>query len=120
VKDLDDPEFAPFLIKVEWLKRQIGEYHNRNNAAMQIPCGVHVLRVIAARGKGWDHVSVSLPTRTPTWDEMEYVRKKLFKPDEIVAQFHVPAEVHINVHPYTLHMWREIGRPFRLPPKKFV
>lgn len=120
MKDLDDPEFDPFRINVEWVRRQIGVYHNRNNAAMEIPCGIFRLRVIAARGKGWDHVSVSLSTRTPTWDEMEYVRKKLFKPDEIVVQFHVPSEVHVNVHPYTLHMWRKIGFNQPLPPRHFV
>ena len=120
MRDLDDPEFAPFLLKLPWMKEQIGTYGDRNNAAMQLPCGVHMLRVIASKGKGWDHVSVSLATRTPTWEELEFVRKKLFKPNEVVVQFHVPAEVHVNVHPNCLHLWREHGRKVRLPPKHFV
>lgn len=35
------------------------------NGAGQTP-----LAVIASDGDGWEHVSVSLPTRCPTWDEM--------------------------------------------------
>lgn len=120
MKPLDSDEFKPYLINTPWAKEQIGEYNNRNNAVMQIPCGVRLLRVIASIGGGWDHVSVSLSDRTPTWYELEFVRKKLFKPNEIVIQFHVPGDKHINVHPHCLHMWREHGRKVRLPPRHFV
>lgn len=67
---------------------------------------VRGLRIIASNGAGWDHVSVSLPDRCPTWDDMEYVRKLFFKPDETVMQLHVPESDHINNHPYCLHLWR--------------
>jgi hypothetical protein len=30
------------------------------------------LGVVASSGKGWDHVSVSLPHRTPNWGEMQH------------------------------------------------
>jgi hypothetical protein len=39
-----------------------------NNGAFRVPGG---LRVIASDGEGWDHVSVSLPDRCPTWEEMK-------------------------------------------------
>lgn len=120
MKPLDSEEFRPYLLETAWAKERIGEYNNRNNAVMQIPCGVYVLRVIASSGKGWDHVSVSLRNRTPTWAELEFVRKLLFKPNEIVVQFHVPSDKHVNIHPYTLHLWRQHGVKYQLPPSNFV
>lgn len=120
MKPLDSEEFLPYLVKMEWAKKQIGAYNNKWNAVMQIPCGVHMLRVIASIGAGWDHVSVSLAGRTPTWDELEFVRKRLFKPNEVVVQFHVPEDDHVNIHPNTLHLWRSHGQKYKLPPKVFV
>jgi hypothetical protein len=83
--------------------------------------GVSVV-VIAGRGKGWDHVSVSCENRTPTWEEMETVKRMFFKDDEVAMQLHVAVEDHINMHPYCLHLWRSYNklRPIPLPPKGFV
>ena len=120
MRHLDDPELAQYLIKTEWVKQQIGKYNDRWNAVMVVPCGVFKLRVIASRGGGWDHVSVSLAERTPTWAEMEFIRKLLFLHDEVVVQFHVPETHHINIHPNTLHMWRPFGKPYKLPPSTMV
>jgi hypothetical protein len=82
--------------------------------------GWRAIKVIASADEGWDHVSVSLDDRTPTWDEMEFIRKKFFKPDEVVVQFHVPASQHINCHPYCLHMWRSWKQTYDLPPPIMV
>ena len=48
------------------------------------------LRIQASDGGGWDHVSVSLATRCPTWDEMCYVKSLFFMPHEAVMQLHPP------------------------------
>ncbi len=124
MRNLDDPEFAPWLVNLPWAKQQIGRYNDRFNAVMEIPCGMFLLRVIAARGGGWDHVSVSLATRTPTWSEMEFVKRKLFKPDEVAMQLHLPPDDHISIHPNVLHIWRpwsrKKGEAIPLPPKSMV
>lgn len=78
------------------------------------------LRVLAAAGEGWDHVSVSLIDRCPTWDEMEFVKRKFFKDDETAMQLHVPAKDHINHHPYCLHLWRPHRAEIPLPPADMV
>lgn len=78
------------------------------------------LRVMAASGGGWDHISVSLADRCPTWEEMEYVRKLFAKPNEVWLQFGVPSKDHINVHPHCLHWWRPLHREVRLPPTAMV
>lgn len=76
-----------------------------------------VFRVIASSGLGWDHVSVSLPDRCPTWDEMEFIKRTFFKPDEVAMQLHLPPADHINRHPYCLHLWRPHAVAIPLPPK---
>lgn len=80
------------------------------------------LRIIAATGKGWDHVSVSPDdiARTPTWAEMEQIKRMFFKPEECAMQLHVPIAEHVDVHPWTLHMWRPLRRRIPKPPKIFV
>jgi hypothetical protein len=74
------------------------------------------LRIIASSGEGWDHVSVSTPDRCPTWDEMQWVRSKFFDDADTVVQFSPPAALHINCHPYCLHLWRPHERAIELPP----
>ena len=78
------------------------------------------LNVIASSGEGWDHVSVSLPHRCPTWDEMETVKRLFFKPDETAMQLHVPVAAHISVHTYCLHLWRPHDVAIPLPPAVLV
>lgn len=68
--------------------------------------GRAVLRVIAGDGLGWDHVSVSLNGRCPTWQEMCLVKELFFRDDECVMQLHPPKAEWIDCHPYTLHLWR--------------
>ena len=122
MKPLDSPELDKFRINSEWVKQEIGAYYNRNNAAFVIPYyGVSMLRVIASRaGRGWDHVSVSLPDRPPTWYELEHVRKLLFFDNEVAVQYHVPSQDHVNIHPNTLHMWRPVHKKLPMPPKELV
>jgi len=81
------------------------------------------LRVIVGTGMGWEHVSVSTK-RThlcPTWREMEFVRERFFKDEDIVVQISPPRGLEVNVHPGCLHMWkmwdRMDGGPWiTLPP----
>jgi len=74
------------------------------------------LRIIASKGAGWDHVSVSLETRCPTWDEMELVKRLFFNENEAVFQIHPPVKDYINRMPYCLHLWRPQREAIPLPP----
>ena len=79
------------------------------------------LKCIASSDGGWDHVSISLPNRTPNWREMELVKRTFFGADETVMQLHVPLKDHINIHPNCLHLWRpNDGREIPRPPAEFV
>lgn len=75
-----------------------------------------VLRAIASYGMMWDHVSVSLTNRTPTWAEMNFMKELCFKEDECCYQLHPPRERYINQHPFTLHLWRPQKEEIPQPP----
>ena len=64
----------------------------------------------------WEHVSVSLATRCPTWDEMCLVKSLFWDDEDCVMQLHPPRSQWINNHPHCLHLWRPIGREIPLPP----
>jgi hypothetical protein len=84
------------------------------------------LRVIAIDGNvpftgpRWEHVSVSLPHRCPTWAEMCKVKELFWEPEDMVVQFHPPASAHVNCHPYCLHLWRAVDEHQPAPPQHFV
>jgi hypothetical protein len=80
------------------------------------------LAAIASDQMGWEHVSVSLPHRCPTWNEMCFIKDLFWGPDDVVVQIH-PAHInYVNNHPYCLHLWRRCGRNdyCDLPPSGMV
>ena len=84
------------------------------------PIDGKTIRIIASNGDGWDHVSVSLEHRMPTWTEMDAIKRMFFKPNEIAVEYHVPPSDHINIHPHVLHLWRPQRVKIPLPPKWMV
>jgi hypothetical protein len=78
------------------------------------------LRVLASTGEGWDHVSVSLSNRTPTWAEMDHVKQLFFERNEVAMQLHVPTKDNVNNHPFCLHLWRPHNAEIPRPPAILV
>lgn len=74
------------------------------------------MRVIASDGEGWEHVSVSLPDRTPTWDEMCRIKAMFWDDEDCVMQLHPPRSEWINNHTHCLHLWRPVGVEIPRPP----
>ena len=93
------------------------DHDDEQGGAFEVTVPGAKLRVIASTGLGWDHVSVSLKDRCPDWAEMERVKRIFFKDDEIAYQFHMPPSDHINIHPYTLHIWRCQDLEMPTPPR---
>ena len=102
----------------------------RNGAFIFPRPGDKDLRVIVSDGTDWiveglpppvfEHVSVSLVDRCPTWAEMDWVKSLWWRDDETVVQYHVPRAVHINYHEFCLHMFRPIGVEIPLPPTETI
>ena len=78
------------------------------------------IRMIVSWGEKWDHVSVSLEDRCPTWEEMCWVKDLFWNRGETVIQYHPAADNYVNVHPYCLHLWKPQRRVIPLPPIEFV
>jgi len=95
---------------------------NGNNGAFFVPSrpGQPPFKVIASDGEGWEHVSVSLPSRCPTWDEMCKIKTLFWTDDACVMQLHPPRSEWISNHPYCLHLWRPVGQTIPTPPSIMV
>ena len=63
----------------------------------------------ASDGLGWEHVSVSLCDRCPTWDEMTHIKSIFWDSGDIVVQIHPPQSEYVNKHQFCLHLWRKCG-----------
>lgn len=78
---------------------------------------------VASPGQGWEHVSVSIPgeKRTPTWEEMCFIKSVFWEDNDAVMQLHPPKRDWVNEHPYCLHLWRPTGVwEIPLPPSDLV
>ena len=78
------------------------------------------LTIIASNSEGWDHVSVSLANRCPTWEEMCFVKDLFFWPGEWVLQYHPAKGDYVNCHPFVLHLWRPQDQAIPRPPVELV
>jgi hypothetical protein len=112
----------PFVSRVEAGRVREGEYASNS----EDPYGVfiiiysgevlHVMANAADKTSGWwEHVSVSVEGRTPTWDEMCFVKDLFWLEDECVVQYHPPKSEYVNCHPYTLHLWRPTRHRDKMP-----
>lgn len=67
------------------------------------------LTCIASDGGGWEHVSVSLNDRCPTWEEMCVIKDMFWSDDDFVIQVHPQKSDYVNNHKFCLHLWRKAG-----------
>lgn len=79
-----------------------------------------LLTVVASDGHGWEHVSVSVVDRCPTWEEMQFIKTAFWDDEEVVIQFHPRQSQYVNAHPYVLHLWKPDGTQVPEPPRWMV
>lgn len=83
-------------------------------------------RVQASDGMGWEHVSISVgrigekQTRTPTWQEMCWIKNMFWTEHDCVIQYHPAASEYINMHPFVLHLWRPTHQEIPIPQKEMI
>lgn len=58
-----------------------------------------------ADGKRWIHVSLSRPSRLPSWEDVREVKDTFIGPDRKAIQVLPPKAEYVNVHRYTLHLF---------------
>lgn len=71
-------------------------------------------------GEEWEHVSVSLPHRCPTWGEMCRVKDLFWEKSACVVQYHPAESEYVNTHKFCLHLWRWARGEFPAPPSHLV
>jgi hypothetical protein len=68
----------------------------------------------------WEHVSVSIAKKIPTWVEMCWVKALFWDDEDAVMQLHPPKSTYVNNHPNCLHLWRPVDVPIPLPDRGLV
>lgn len=91
-----------------------------NNGAFKIWFQGREWLVTISSGMDWDHVSVSNPKITPSWDVMCHFKNLFFEDDETVIQYHPSKDNYVNNHQHCLHLWRPQNEEIPKPPKIFV
>jgi len=64
--------------------------------------GLHVIRAWEV-GHGW-HMSISHPSRYPTWNEIRDARYELLPDDCTMAMLLPPKAEYVNLHPNCFHL----------------
>lgn len=114
------------LEKARWMAQEFRIYGQSGagtaNGVFRVRYKNELISVVASddQGEGWEHVSVSLPNRTPTWAEMCYVKELFWRDDEAVMQLHPSKDDYVNNHRFCLHLWRPTKENIPLPPAIYV
>jgi hypothetical protein len=106
---------VPEKFRVRQGKFATDERYGNNGAFICKVRRAQKLNVIASAEMGWEHVSVSTPTRCPTWEEMCQIKDLFWDDTDCVVQYHPPRSEYVNNHPYCLHLWKPIGIPMPMP-----
>lgn len=98
-----------------------------NNGVFRVPYhrkwnrSIFDLVIVATDGEGWEHVSVSLMHRCPTWNEMNYIKNLFWDEEDLVIQYHPAKSQYVDYHKYCLHMWRpNNGTKIPVPNRKLI
>lgn len=76
--------------------------------------------VVASCDDEWEHISVSLRNRCPSWDEMAWIASLFFGDDEELVQFRPAKSDYVNLHPNCLHWWKPVKATMPMPGKERV
>ncbi len=78
------------------------------------------LNFIFSYQMGWEHLSVSMPSRTPTWEQMCKMKDIFWGKDEACVEYHPKEEDYVNNHQHCLHIWKPTDVELPTPPSILV
>lgn len=93
-----------------------------NNGAFVIPypfVSSPTLTVVASDKSGWEYVSIKRTSsdRTPTMQEIEFVKNAFWGRDDVVMQLYPPAPApEDRSWPAVVYLWRPKRKKIPLPP----
>ncbi len=76
---------------------------------------VQLAVIIVSNDPKWEHASVGLLHRDPTWSEMNFVKEAFWGQSLTVIQFHPKKTEYVNLHPHLLHLWVRTDYEIELP-----
>lgn len=78
------------------------------------------LNFIFSYQMGWEHLSVSMPNKTPSWDQMCLMKDIFWSEEEACVQYHPRKEDYVNNHKHCLHIWKPTDEILPTPPSILV
>ena len=84
------------------------------NRWVEIPVGIMYgrafqrgsIRALVSKDDGAWHLSVSHPTRYPSWDEIAMARYDLIPDDAFMVMILPPRAEYVNLHKNCFHLWQ--------------
>ena len=108
MKTLNEIKKTPNLkIETEIKAGLIGTYFERHSGKW--------LRFVFTFDNNWEHLSVSMPSRDPSWEQMCIMKDIFWEDEEECVQFHPKKSEYINCHPHCLHIWRPVDGMIIVP-----
>ena len=89
-----------------------GRYYDKDTNKM--------LKYVFSWGMNWEHLSVSMPRKCPSWEQMCRMKDIFWDEDEVCVEYHPRRKDYVNMHSYCLHIWKPIGVEIPTPPKILV
>ncbi len=66
------------------------------------------LNFIFSNQLGWEHLSISMPNKTPSWEQMCRMKDIFWNEDETCIEYHPAKSQYVNMHPHCLHIWKPV------------
>ena len=66
-------------------------------------------------GEQWIHVSVALPKRLPSWDELSKIKNEFLGRGASAIQVLASDDTHVNIHYFCLHCWLPLQEKSSIP-----
>lgn len=73
-----------------------------------------------SKANSWEHLSVSIPNKCPSWEQMCFMKEQFWEDDEACVEYHPKKEDYVNNHNYCLHIWRPYNAELPTPPSILV
>lgn len=78
------------------------------------------LHFIFSYQMGWEHLSISMPNKTPSWEQMCMMKDIFWNKDEACVEYHPKEEDYVNMHKHCLHIWKPTDVELPTPPHILV
>ena len=105
-------ETSNLFIDQEGYDGFMGRWYNKEDNKMYT--------FVFSYGGGWEHLSVSRPNKTPTWDVMCKMKDIFWNDDEVCIEYHPKKSDYVNNHKNCLHIWKPIDQEIPTSPRIFV